>query len=360
MNNSRTSAQHVVVIGGAGFLGSRAVAALKDAPGIRVSVAGRAGRDLVVDLQQPATFAALGDADVVVDCSSSHLTDPGPLAQYCLDNGLVFLEASSDRVVMERLLTLPSTSSSSPPGSPSGSVVLGAGIFTGLSNTLGAAAQRALPSSSSSSSLEIGVRSSPFSGAGQGTVDLIVDALKEPARVIKDGAATTVPAALSGPVLPFPRGARRTLTFSFPEVSMLSRSTNAKAISMSFAPAPSPLWATFRILPDWLLRAAFFRWFMGVYFVVLRRGLLRNVSSRVEVVARATDDAGNTAIASVVAGDGFEVGGVAIAAAAVLLAQRRPKAGLQMIDQAMTATELVAGIRALRPAIDLETAGFPS
>jgi hypothetical protein len=31
-----------------------------------------------------------------------------------------------------------------------------------------------------------------------------------------------------------------------------------------------------------------------------------------------------------------------------------------MIDQAMTATELVAGIRALRPAIDLETAGFPS
>jgi fructose-1,6-bisphosphatase len=76
-------------------------------------------------------------------------------------------------------------------------------------------------------------------------------------------------------------------------VSMLSRSTNAKAISMSFAPAPSPLWATFRILPDWLLRAAFFRWFMGVYFVVLRRGLLRNVSSRVEVVARACKSISN-------------------------------------------------------------------
>ena len=62
--------QRIVVVGGSGFLGSRAVRALLRAEGVEVVVAGRRG-PLVIDLDRPETFAALEGASVVVDVSNS-------------------------------------------------------------------------------------------------------------------------------------------------------------------------------------------------------------------------------------------------------------------------------------------------
>src|SRR5688572_4018960 len=93
----------IVVVGGSGFLGSRAVRALARADGTEVIVAGRSG-PLAIDLARPETFEALKGADVVVDVTSSHAASPDALATFCLGHGIVMLEASSDRVVVERLL----------------------------------------------------------------------------------------------------------------------------------------------------------------------------------------------------------------------------------------------------------------
>lgn len=334
--------RRIVIIGGTGFLGSRAVAALRTRDDIDIVIAGRNGPDLKVDLGRPESFAALAGAAVVVNVSSSHAAAPDALADHCVRHGLVMLEASSDRVVVERLLGWRGGGPAGP-----GTVVLGAGIYTGLSNLLGAAAMAAQPGATS---LEIGIRSSPFSGAGQGTVDLMVDAMAVPARVVRDRTPTTTPAALPGPVLPFALGARRTLTFSFPEVSMLAASTGAHDISLGFAPAPAVLWPSFRYLPTWLLTSSVFRWGMGRYFEFLRRSLLKNVASRVELVARSRSAAGE-AVCALVADDGFATGGAALAAMAVQLTQRPPgRRGVVTIDEVMELDEVVALTHSLAPA----------
>ncbi len=332
--------QRVVVVGGRGFLGSRTVAFLRGVADLEVAVAGRSGPDLVVDAGNPETFAALRAGDVVVNVSSSHAAPPDALVAHCLREGLVMLEASSDRAVVERLLQRRKTPAA-------GTVVLGAGIFTGLSNLVGRAAVEARPGATG---LEIGIRSSPFSGAGQGTIDLMVDAMALPARVVRAGVSTTEEAACPGPVLPFPGGARWTLSFSFPEVAMLHASTGVSDVSLGFAPAPSFLWPSFRWLPGWLMRSGLFRKALGAYFVLLRRFVLHGVGSRVELVARSRDPSGKTSVRGLVAEDGMAVGGAAIAAFALHLARTQPLGrGVVLIDEVVGLDEALAGIRALAP-----------
>jgi hypothetical protein len=325
----------IVIIGGAGYLGARAVSALRARGGVDVLVAGRSGRDVIVDLTRPETFAALDGADVVVNASTSHGAAPDALAAHCLQRGLVLLECSSDRVVIERLLAARGADAA-------GAVVLGAGIYTGLSNLLGRAASDAV---GGATALEIGIRSTPFSGAGPGTIDLMLDAMAVPAAVVRAGVASEVAAALTGPTLPFPRQARRTLTFSFPEVPMLAASTGAADVALGFAPAPALLWPSFRVLPTWALTSRPFRALMRVYFRVLRLALLGGVPGRVELVARARGPGGEAARA-LVADDGFAVAGAAIAAMATHLARRAPRPrGTVTIDEVMTLAEAAEALR---------------
>jgi len=335
------STSPIVIVGGAGFLGARAVTALQRA-GANVAVAGRSG-PVIVDLARPETFSAIDGAAVVVNASSSHSAPPDALAAYCLERGIVMLECSSDRVVVERLLRLRGTPAA-------GAVVLGSGIYTGLSNLLGAAAAREAGGGSNNIALEIGIRSSPFSGAGAGTIDLMLDAMAVPAALVRDGQATTTPAALAGPVLPFPRGTRRTLTFSFPEVPMLAASTGAKSVALGFAPAPSLLWASFRVLPSWLIVSRPFRAFMGAYFRVLRAGLLRTVTSRVELVVRAKSGERDV-VRGLVAEDGFAAAGAAIAALAMALRDRSARGrGVVTVDEVLALDDIVAKTQSLLPA----------
>ncbi len=335
--------KRIVIVGGHGFLGSVAARHLDAVNDVDVVVAGRQG-PLRLDLRDPSTFTALDGADVVVNAASSHAASPAALASYCLSRGLVLLEASSDRGVVEELLALEVAPTMS------GSVVVGAGIFTGLSNLLGRAAADAAPGAKR---LAIGICSSPLSGAGQGTIDLMTDALAVPARMVSAGKAVDVVAGKSAGVIAFPRGRRRTLTFSFPEAIMLARSTGLPNVSVAFAPSPSPLWLTFWLTPSWVLTSRLYRRALGAFMSVLRRVLLRGVSSAVELVARAEGD-GVVVEHRLSAADGFLVGGAAIAAMARRLARTPPPRGVHTIDEVCAIDDVVADIKAIAPDVRLE------
>jgi hypothetical protein len=333
--------RRIVVVGGRGFLGSRAVEALRRTDEFEVLVAGRSGPDLVLDLGSEASLAALRGAAVVVNVSSSHAAPPDLLAAFALREGLVYVEATSDRTVVERLL-----SKRAPAVSSSGLIVLGAGIYTGLSNLLGGAAAREC---ARVQSLTIGIRSSPFSGAGQGTIDLMVDAMGVPARSARSGDLVDETAAMPGPVVPYAKKPRWSLKFSFPEVPMLHVSTGVPDVTLGFSPAPSFLWPTFRFLPTWVMKASWFRKLLGLYFKIIRRGLLSSHASEVELCAVARGD-GALVRRTLVAADGMAVGGAAIAAIAVQLARHQPaRTGVLTVDELLDLDETLREIRRLSP-----------
>lgn len=340
----------VVVIGGRGFLGSRAVTALRSVAGVEVSVAGRGG-PLVVDLARPETFSALDGFDVIVDASSSHAVRPDALAAHVLEHGGLLLEASSDAGVMGRLLAAR--------GRPSkGSVVLGAGIFTGVSNALARAVVDALPGCDE---VVLGVRTSPFSGAGGGTVDLMTDVLASPTTSVEAGARTTGPPVSRGPALPFVEGTFETLHVPFAEPIMVHASTAVPNVTMHMAPAPGALRLAFLALPAGLLRMRWFLALMGLYFSFLRRVVLRRLGTRVGLVARArTRTTGAEKTVALTVDDGFALAGAAIAASALVLGEKRPGlgGGTFLVDEHVPLDVMLARTRALAPSLRLETRGL--
>jgi hypothetical protein len=329
-----------VVVGGRGYLGAKAVRALR-AAGAEVEVAGRSG-PVVVDLRDPTTFGALRDFDVVVNVSSSHAAAPYELAAYCLREGKVHLEASSDRTVVERLAA-PHGSDTARPGA----VVLGAGIFTGLSNLLAASVAK-----QGCERLELGVASSPFSGAGGATVDLMSDALKVGAAIVKDGVLGEGPPVASGPTLPFPSAERRTIEVAFPEPGMLAKSTRAPEIRMYMAPKPSVLRTAFLLTPAFVLRSWLFGAYLRLVFGFLRRVLLRKASTGVELVARGSSN-GKVRARTIATDDGMEAGGVAIAAIALEIGAAKPR-GTRMVDEVTTLEAVLGRMKSLAPSLRVE------
>lgn len=341
----------IVVIGGNGFLGSRAVRALRRAPGVEVVVAGRSA-PLRVDLARPETFSALAGADVIVDASNSHEVSPDALAAHVRANGGVLVEASSDAGVVDRLLTHRGATASS----DRGAVVLGAGIFTGVSNAL---ARAAFESTRDCDEIVLGVRTSPFSGAGGGTVDLMTDVLARPTTRIEKGAARDGPSVARGPTLPFVEGSYATLHVPFAEPAMVHASTRVPNVTMHMAPAPGLLRLAFLSLPSALLRM---RWFLGamrLYFSFLRRFVLRALGTRVGLVAVARRNGSDETTMALTVNDGFELAGAAIAATALLLAERSPApTGTFVVDELVSLDAMLARSKALAPTLAIETRGF--
>ena len=107
----------IVILGGQGYLGGRAVAALR-AAGADVHVASRSSAR-VVDVARPETYGALADADVVVDLVDTVAHSPDALLAWCVAQGKVVLEATSDSRTVERLAAMRAI-----PGAP-GLVLLG-------------------------------------------------------------------------------------------------------------------------------------------------------------------------------------------------------------------------------------------
>lgn len=328
----------VIVIGARGFIGQKIVSALERVNGLEIVQASRSGA-FAIDLEAPATFDVLRGGDVLIDASASSRARPDALARACLERGASLLVTSSDRPLVERLLT-----DLRDMGGP-GRVILGAGIFTGVSNALAAAAASALPGATE---LELAVASSPFSGAGEGTVELMVDSLTIPARRVVDGAWVDAPSISAGPMVVFPTAARRTLEVPLAEPAMVAASTRVPNVRMYFAPKPALLRASFLMLPSALVRRAAFRWFMRAYFSLLRRALLRNVASSVDILATARGG-GREATASLSVTDGMAALGVSVAATVEHLAAQPARTGTSLIDEVVTAEDLRARMTRLAP-----------
>lgn len=329
----------IVVVGGSGHLGSLAVEALRRDPSITVRVAGRrASGDGAVrlDLSDPSTFAAVDDADVVVDVADTTTSSPDALAAHCRARGVTLLEASSDRGAVTRLLDLG--------GTGDGAVVLGAGIFTGLSNLLAAAAAAKVKGARA---VTWAVRTTPFSGAGRGTVELMASVLALPTVRYEGGRRVEGPPVLPGPRMPFPSGEEPTIEVPFAESEMLHRSLGLD-VRVAMSPYPNLLQRVFLWTPVSVLRSRWYRWFMGRYFSFLRGVLLSGRATSTEMVARVEGEGGASATMTLRAEDGMRAGGVAIAAIARVLGSRRPTAkGPVTVDQVMTLDEALAAMDAL-------------
>ncbi len=324
----------ITVLGGSGFLGSRTVEALRKAPGVDVQVASRRG-PVTVDATRPETFDALKGSDVVVDLIDATTTAPDALARWCVENGITFIEATSDRPAIARLAALGVKGP--------GLLVLGGGIFTGVSNLLARATASA---AGNASELTLAIASSPYSGAGTGTIALMTSAMAKPAVRTRAGQRVEVPKLEAGPRIPFPSKARPTLLMSFAEQDMLPHSTKVPDVDVYFAPKPALLVAAFRMLPAFLLRAGWFAGLMGLYFSFLRKVVLKNVVSSVELWARARGATEQTR--AVTCADGMMAGAWALAASALMLAEQKPaRQGVSFIDDVLTLEPVVARANAL-------------
>ncbi|MCB9869142.1 MAG: hypothetical protein H6836_05550 [Planctomycetes bacterium] len=172
----------VVVLGGRGHLGSR-IAATLTAAGVHCSIAGRTG-PLTVDLRDPRTLDALPRRALVINATDTFTTPPDGLYEHALHHGLLVLETAADVTAYERLRARRRQLASHAATEVSGAVVAGAGVFPGLSNLLGAHAVRHTPNTRM---LVVVAEWSLLSGAGGGTVETMVRALREPVRRISRG-----------------------------------------------------------------------------------------------------------------------------------------------------------------------------
>jgi hypothetical protein len=320
----------VIVIGGTGFVGQRTVSALRTLPGLEVQVASRRG-PVVLDVTRPETFGALRGADVVVDVSNGTRSSPEALAAFCLREGLTLLEATSDAEAVRRLLEA-HRGSRGP-----GRVVLGAGLFTGLSNLL---AREVSEAAGPGGALTWAVSSSPYSGAGAGTIALMVDASSRPAVRTREGRRVEGPLE-RGPTLNIGGSSRATLRMSLAEAELMPRSCAASSVEVFFAPRPGLLVAVFAMLPPVLLRQRWFLRLLEASFTVLRRGVLRAVPTAVQMVARAERD-GRSVERHLTCADGMDVCGWAIAVMAEAVGRARPPAGLSCIDDVVRLEPMVA------------------
>ena len=317
----------IVVLGGNGFLGSRVVEGLRRAKA-DVSVASRRS-EVVVDVTRPETFSALAPFDVVVDLSDTVSHPPDALIAWCLSQGKTVIEATSDARCVERLQKLQPTR---------GRLVLGGGIFTGVSNLV---CQQASSEVGTAESITLGIASSPFSGAGKGTIELMVGAMQVPAVRFEKGARIEEPKMRSGPELDFGGTRRSTGYMSLAEPSMLKQSTGAPTIDVVFSPKPGLLVPAFIAMPGWLVRQGWFLAFMRAYFTVLRRVFLKSVGTAVELLAVAKN--GDREVRRLVRSrDGMDAGGFALAAMAEEVAKRSDWAGVRCIDQVCTLEPIVA------------------
>jgi len=323
----------IVVLGGSGFLGARVVAGLRRA-GLEVAVASRRS-EVQVDVTKPETFAALAPFDVVVDLSDTVSHAPDAVIAWCLDRGKTVIEATSEAACVERLHQAHLGTQ--------GRLVLGGGIFTGVSNLLARDVAGRVPRVES---LTLGVASSPFSGAGKGTIELMLRAMATPAVRYERGARVEEPKLRRGPSLDFGGVTRPTGFMSLAEPYMVHTSAGVPTVDVVFAPRPALLVPAFVAMPAWLARRAWFQAFLRGYFTVLRRVLLRSVATAVELVCLARG--GDEAVRRVVkAPDGMEAAGFALAAMVEQLVARRDWSGARFIDDVCALEPVVARANAL-------------
>jgi hypothetical protein len=348
--------KRILVIGGAGFYGARVVAAVKRIDDVEVSIGGRsveggarrldggAGEGVRIDLGDAATFGALDGFDVVVNCSDTVRAPPDALASHCLRQGLTLFDMGADPPTTERLLQLDSEGAR-------GFVVVGAGIFPGISTVLAQAAAEAV---ADCQSIDVGVRLSPLSGAGPGNCALMTEMLRSPSFWYEDGERHE-----AGPVGPPTRlpylgiGERVSLRVALPDVALVRRSAGPPTVRASMALVPSFLRFNFGLLGALLPRMgplrrpllALTEWSLRFF----RGLLLRGVKSAVELTAVANRGGPDEQLRMLAFADGQEGTALGVAAMVELWLGRSelPPPGVYAPGDLFALGELMAAVRRL-------------
>ncbi len=231
---------------------------------------------------------------------------------------MTVIEATSDAPCVERLALQHEKRSV-------GHLVLGGGIFTGVSNLL------VRNVATDATSVTLGIATSPFSAAGTGTIALMVRALGVPTVRYVDGARTDR-GLEAGPTLDFGGITRKTVRFSVAEPFMIHKSLGTRSVEVVLAPKPGLLATMFLLSPTFLFTSTIGQWLMQAYFTVLRRFVFRSVSTSVELVANASN-AHRSTRQVVTARDGMMAGAWALAAMTEHIAAAEPKTGVHFIDE---------------------------
>lgn len=331
----------VRVLGGSGYLGRRIVSALRRVPGLQVESASRSSA-ICVDVTRPETWSALDDSALVIDVSDATRAAPDALIDYCLSRSITVVETTSDAPCVERLHQR-FRSASAP-------LILGGGIFTGVSNLL---ARAVLADAEPGASLQLAIASSPFSGAGASTVELMVETLRRPVVRYVDGARVEDDAMSRGPKIDFGAATRSTLVAPFAEAYMLHHSAGAKSVQTLFSPRPGWLVPSFLAMPRWVGATRVGRGLLRGYFTVLRRVALARVRSVVELCAIAQGPTRSVA-RRVIAPDGMAAAAWALAAMSEQILARPRPAGAVFIDDVCSLDAVVARANELAAAQQLQ------
>ncbi len=270
----------VLVIGGSGFLGSRTVQALAKLPGVHVTV-GRRGRNPIAegagklhgatrfDLEDPATFSEMAKHDFVVNTSDTLAAPPTLAIDYALYNGVRFIEAGAHAATMEGLMRRTRGPAADIHGW-TGTLLLGMGLFPGLSNLLG---RRLVEWVGPPEKLDLVVRLNPLAGGGPGLVELMVRATQDDTVYYEKGSRVSGPPLRSGVRLFAGRATVPTVGVGLPEAHMLHASLGIPSVATYVTSVPT--------LPSWMT-APLLRWMpkgpgAEKVFVPLLRRYLRTI-----------------------------------------------------------------------------------
>lgn len=328
----------VLVIGGTGYYGKKVMDALRRA-GFTVSSGARRGADVRVDLRDVSTFPALRDYAAIVNASDSVRAKPDDALRFALAEGLLWVELGADPELAQRALALDVAPAR-------GTVVLGAGIFPGLSTALAVDL-----AGTDASQVELGIRISPLSGAGRGNCALMTHTLSLPSVHFAAGQRVTGRTVGERAVMPFfGDDPQQAAEMALPDADLIARATKAPAVRTRFALQPGFLLHSFRALA-WLadrlgtLRGGL----LAVSYVMLlglRAGLLRRVSSRVDLTV-VVQSPGGERRRLVRVPDGTYGTALSLAAFVRELLPRRLPTGVVIAGQLVGADTLIATMRAI-------------
>ncbi len=334
----------VLVVGGTGYYGEKVVHALRRAGVGVVESAARRGADVDLDLNDATTFGPMRDYDAIVNASDSVRAHPDDAMRFALTEGLIWVEMGADPELARRGLSLDVAPAK-------GTVVLGAGIFPGLSTCL--AVDQACVAGAEAETVELGVRLSPLSGAGRGNCALMTHTLALPSVRYEQG--VRVPGRTVGERRPMPFGDHDDETqvaaeMALPDVDLIARATRAPNVRTRFALQPGFLLHNFRVLAWMADKLGSFRGGLlslsYLMLVGLRAALLRRVSSRVDLSVVASGP-GWTSERVISVPDGTEGTATATAAFVHALLRRRLPTGVVIAGQLVALDEIVDTMRTL-------------
>lgn len=282
----------VLLIGGSGFIGKHIKKTLKKYnPELHVITGTRspkAGDEIYFDILNEKLFNSLKNFNFIINCSDTFIASPLSIIDYCLFNNLVFLEITADSNIIEKILHQ-YRNTKQLNYKITGSVIIGLGIFPGLSNIL---AGYLLKNAYTKGSIELGIKTNFFSGAGKSMAKLMVDMIDKNAVYYLEKEKREIQPMTKGTLFPLykngiPAHKYKSLYACFAEAVMLNFSTSASFIACYYIPSSKLIYFSLRSISLFTNRFCFAKKIIVKVLygsiIFIRNFLFKNVSTPVTI-----------------------------------------------------------------------------